>query len=228
MNLNYFHVMINNIIKIQRWWKNLLKNKDWIDKIISYKYNKYLKKLGVKLLGQNSKLYMALKYLYINRKKDVSIDDLRIFCINNKIIFKNSSDSLQVRHLGLQYGFNILKCEEINSFTNTKIKKGFYCLINLKNCHPSFIKDKRKIEINNLEWNIIKKEYEYKCATCGNEENKTCRYNKNTYCILQQGHINPTKKLTLDNIIPQCQYCNQQYKNKFIFNKRGMIIKQIN
>jgi hypothetical protein len=50
------------------------------------------------------------------------------------------------------------------------------------------------------------------------------RYNINQITILQQGHMDPTKSLTLDNTIPQCSYCNQQYKNKAIFNKRGIVI----
>ena len=81
--------MENKIIKIQKWWKNVLKNRNFIDKIIYYKYNKYLKKLGVKLLVKENKLYMSLKYLYINRKKEVSMDNLRNFCIENGINFND-------------------------------------------------------------------------------------------------------------------------------------------
>ena len=36
--------------------------------------------------------------------------------------------------------------------------------------------------------------------------------------------MDPRKSITLDNVIPQCQYCNQQYKNKAIFNKRGIVV----
>lgn len=39
---------------------------------------------------------------------------------------------------------------------------------------------------------------------------------------LQKGHMNPNKSLEIDNVIPQCQICNQNlYKNDFIFNEFG-------
>ena len=36
--------------------------------------------------------------------------------------------------------------------------------------------------------------------------------------------MDPRKSLATDNVIPQCAICNQQYKNKAIFNKRGYVI----
>lgn len=36
--------------------------------------------------------------------------------------------------------------------------------------------------------------------------------------------MDPRKQLTIDNVIPQCTICNQQYKNKAIFNKRGFVV----
>ncbi len=41
---------------------------------------------------------------------------------------------------------------------------------------------------------------------------------------LQQGHLNPHKKLTLENSIPQCQLCNQAYKDDFVFNEKGRVL----
>ena len=40
---------------------------------------------------------------------------------------------------------------------------------------------------------------------------------------LQKGHKNPSKPLNIANIIPQCDYCNQTYKNDFIFGDDGRI-----
>ena len=43
-----------------------------------------------------------------------------------------------------------------------------------------------------------------------------------TMLNLQQGHINPNKELSLDNTIPQCEYCNQNiYKDDFVFTRDG-------
>lgn len=42
--------------------------------------------------------------------------------------------------------------------------------------------------------------------------------------VLQQGHMDPRKPLTLDNTIPQCQYCNQTYQEDFMFNEYGRVV----
>ena len=36
--------------------------------------------------------------------------------------------------------------------------------------------------------------------------------------------MDPRAPLTLDNTIPQCQYCNQTYKDYFVFNEYGRVI----
>ncbi len=212
---------IKNIQKIVKG--HLVRRKIYPYKYIIYYYNKYLKNKGCKLPSQTSILGKALEYLYINIKKENSINDIRKYV--SETLKKNlniSADSLQVRHLGLQYGFNILK--GLDNLDNFKIKKSNYLLWNLNKIYTNFYKDKRKEDINKDKWLEIKKEYGFKCATCGNEENKPMRYNKNKNTILQKGHMDPRKSLTIDNIIPQCSYCNQNYKNKAIFNKRGIII----
>ena len=45
----------------------------------------------------------------------------------------------------------------------------------------------------------------------------------NLVVALQQGHMNPRLPLSLDNTIPQCQYCNQQYLDYFCFNEHGRV-----
>ena len=194
-------------------------------KFIKYYYNKYLLDYGCKLPSKKSLLGKVLEYLYINIKKEKNIDDIRNYVINklnNREKIFHSCDSLQIRHLGLQYGFNLLKSNDI--FNDKKINKSSYCLVNLNRVYKNFIKEKRKEELDNENWYNLKKEYNFCCATCGNEENKPLRYNINQLTILQKGHMDPRKSITLDNVIPQCQYCNQQYKNKAIFNKRGIVV----
>jgi hypothetical protein len=212
---------VKNIQKIVKG--HLVRRKIYPYKYITYYYNKYLKNKGCKLPSKVSVLGKALEYLYINIKKENNINDIRKYVGDSlKKDLNNSNDSLQVRHLGLQFGFNILKSMDNRTY---KIKKSNYLLFNLTRIYENFYKDKRKQEnINKENWYELKKEYEFKCATCGNEENKPMKYNKNRKTILQKGHMDPRKSLTIDNIIPQCSYCNQNYKNKAIFNKRGIII----
>ena len=219
-----------NITYIQKIQKNirghLVRRKLYPYKYITYYYNKYLKQYGCKLPSQKSSFGKALEYLYINMKKENNINDIRNYVIEKKCsLNENVSDNLQIRHLGMQYGFNLLKGNEIEKFSNTKIKKSNYFLINLTDKCTSFYKEKRQEKLNSENWNNLKKYYNYLCACCGNEERKPMRYNNNQLTDLHQGHMDPRKSLTLDNTIPQCSYCNQQYKNKAIFNKRGVVIE---
>lgn len=211
------------ILKIQSHWRGVLQRRQIYTMIEKY-HNLYLKEKGVRLPSETSAFGQALCCLYYNLRKPVNIDTLRKYVIEKGVILSGGADTLQIRHLALQYGFNMLKGGELDPFTNNKIPKSHYMLLDLKHPHPSFIKDKRKEEINEEEWNILKKEYNYECACCGNKEGSPLRYNKYKITHLQKGHMDPSKGLTLDNIIPQCQDCNQQYKNKAVFNKRGYII----
>ena len=43
--------------------------------------------------------------------------------------------------------------------------------------------------------------------------------------LLQQGHKDPSLPLTLNNTIPQCQFCNRASRNYFIFDNKGRVEK---
>jgi len=217
---------INCIKKIQKNVRgHLIRRKLNPYKYIKYYYNRYLKKYGCKLPSEKSSFGKALEYLYINIKKENNINDIRNYVLEKNCTLNDKvSDNLQIRHLGLQYGFNMLKGNDIKN-SNQKIKKSNYCLINLTNKHINYLKEKRSGKLNNENWYELKKNYNFCCANCGNEEGKPMRYNYNQLTDLQQGHMDPRKSLTLENTIPQCSYCNQQYKNKAIFNKKGIVIE---
>jgi hypothetical protein len=213
------------IIQFQRQYRKFsVIRKNYPAKIINYYYNKYLDKLGVKKGSANNNLFCALEYLYINLKKEVHIDEIRTYVQKKGKPLIGGTDTLQVRHLGQQYGYNILKGGDICQDTTGKIKKSYYMLVNLKLSYPNFCKDKRKEKLNNNSWSDIKNEYDNKCVHCGSKEGEPLRWNNNKITVLAQGHQDPRKELSEDNIIPQCSICNQQYKNKAIFNRRGFII----
>ena len=90
--------------------------------------------------------------------------------------------------------------------------------------NPSFISEKRISKLNLSNWEDLKKEYDYMCVNCGSREGQPMRWKKSQITVLQQGHMDPRKNLTTDNCIPQCSFCNQQYKDKAVFNKRGCVI----
>lgn len=70
----------------------------------------------------------------------------------------------------------------------------------------------------------LKAVYGMRCATCGAEAGKpNPRYGKDKV-VLQQGHRDPSKPATdMDNIIPQCQFCNRAYRDDFVFDEKGRV-----
>jgi len=85
--------------------------------------------------------------------------------------------------------------------------------------------------MDNELWNELKKEYSYEevpsCVNCGSKEGLPLRWKPTETTKLQQGHMDPRKELTYNNCIPQCQYCNQQFKDKYVFNKHGLVTKKL-
>jgi hypothetical protein len=188
-------------------------------------YNQHLKEKGVKRLGEKSGFGQALCCLYENIGKPVSIDEIRKYVVEHGIVLPGGGDSLQIRHLALQYGYNMLKGEEMNTVTGIKVPTSNFLLINLTDKHPSFIPKRRNVVMTDHDWETLKEEYGNMCVNCGSKEGEPLRWNKNNKTVLQQGHMDPRLELTLANTIPQCTTCNQQYKNKAVFNNRGFVIE---
>ena len=169
-----------------------------------------LKHLNVKLPKKGRKR-CVLNFLYENLGKFIHIDQIKEHVAKQYKL--TGTDPLQVRHLSTQDGWNIIKQG-----------KYMHCLLDVNSTCPSFICEKRKILINEETWINLKKFYEYMCVNCGSKENEPQRWDKNNITNLQKGHMDPTKSLTEDNCIPQCQFCNRRYKDKAIFDKRGQVI----
>lgn len=131
----------------------------------------------------------------------------------------------QVRHLGSQYLWNVLNrtakipdCEET-------VPNGYNYLVSIETPNPKAIAEamKRSGRLAAKSFEDLKLAYHGKCATCGIKEGTKDTRNE-LMVALQQGHMNPRKPLTLDNTIPQCQYCNQQYLDYFCFNEHGRVV----
>jgi len=190
----------------------------------SYEYAKNLEGKGVKRLGEKSSFGQAMCCLIINIGKAVNINEIRDYVQKKGVILPGGGDSLQVRHLALQYGYNLLKGNDIHPITKQKVPVSHFLLIDLENSHPGYISKKRNVEITTTGWDELKKQYGNSCVNCGSKEGQPMRWNEHAITHLQQGHMNPKEPLSLGNIIPQCAFCNQQYKNKAIFNERGFVI----
>lgn len=170
----------------------------------------------LKLKNNYIKDSLVLLYLYFNINKEVSKKNLTDFI---KSYYPDVNDVQQARHLSKQKGWWIL-----SGTRGENISKNCYKLISVKEKHPDF-KFHRKENIKFNDWKEVKNHYHNRCITCGSEDGKPNLQNKETITKLQKGHKNPKLDLTLDNIIPQCQCCNLSYKDKFIFDNNGRIIK---
>ena len=82
---------------------------------------------------------------------------------------------------------------------------------------------KRQNLLEAQDFATIKQAWDNRCASCGTRENEKSWRNYDAVVKLQQGHRDPHKPLTLENIIPQCQYCNRGYKGDFVFDEKGRV-----
>ena len=131
----------------------------------------------------------------------------------------------QVRHLGTQYGWYVLNKSDKIPDEESKVPNGYHYLVTLESPNPRIIAEslKRQGRLAAKTFDELKITYDNKCATCGISEGKLDT-RINSIVTLQQGHMDPRKSLTLSNTIPQCQYCNQVYKDYFKFNEYGRVV----
>lgn len=70
----------------------------------------------------------------------------------------------------------------------------------------------------------VKQTFGYRCATCGAVEGEPDPRYGGAATVLQQGHQNPAGRADdRENIIPQCENCNRQYLDDFVFDDRGRV-----
>ena len=187
-------------------------------------YDTHLKDKGVKLPGENAGLGHALCILFENMGTPVSVEKIREYA-KGKGFNGKGADSLQVRHLGSQNGFNIVKGDEIDPRTGVKIPSSHFLLLNMTSVFPGYKPNLRNAEFSSDDWEKSKLEYGNMCVNCGSKEGEAMRWEPYKTTVLEKGHMDPRSPLTLNNTIPQCSYCNHQYKNKAVFNNKGVVIE---
>lgn len=181
-------------------------------------YNQYLKSNGLSLPRKNSAKRYWLVYLYKYIGKAVHKDIISQFV---RDYIPNAGQDQQVRHLGAQDHFYCLNWKE--EYKGELVPRGYSLLVNLIEPHPNFFKEqhKREVFLTTKNFDDLKKSFNYCCASCGAKEGQVHRIT-GKIVHLQKGHINPSLPLTIENTIPQCEYCNQNiYKNNFIFDNNG-------
>jgi hypothetical protein len=152
--------------------KNNLSNSEieTIYNMISYYHKNFLEKYGVKLpklinaKGNYTKDALVLVYLaqdYPDTKK-ISKEKLTQFI---RQYYPNVADVQQARHLGAQKGWFIAAGGRDNR--DVILARGEYQLISLEKPYPAF--HGHRIE-DTEEWEELKRQYGYRCATCGSKE----------------------------------------------------------
>jgi len=156
-------------------------------------------------------VYLANHMGEVVKKRDVERDVFGARGVNSK-------DLQELRHLGKQVGFNVLQGGQL--YQGLVLKKGTYVLVDFKTVNE-FWSFKRR-NTSNLDFNSLKKEYDYKCATCGGLEGEEHRYT-GKIIVLEKGHMDPREEITNENSIPQCNDCQTYYKDRAVFDKQGRV-----
>jgi hypothetical protein len=150
--------------------------------------------------------------------KPISKQELTNFV---KKYYPNTNDVQQARHLSMQKGWNILS--STRGDLGADFPKSSYKLIDLQNPYSAFAHDRRNGFHGDFE--KLKKIYGYHCATCGSIEGKEHLFRKGVIVKLQEGHIDPSRPLQIENIFPQCQVCNRADRNRWVYDKTGRVIE---
>ena len=199
---------------------------------IKMAWEKNLKERGVKLSSLKNKKgsytinALVLVYLYVNLEKTVSKEELTAFLRN---MGYDSIDMQQARHLSAQYGWYIISGQRGDiECSKYELSSGEYMLVSIEKPYPPYKNKKRSEHLNRASWQELKSHYNNRCVSCGSVENEKNLLYPNSTTKLQQGHKNPGKPLSMDNIIPQCQFCNGASRDFFVFDNKGKVVKIYN
>ena len=203
-----------------------------IYKLIATYHDQKLKKYGVKLPSlkrgnKYTKDALALVCLACGYPDTpiVSKEDLTKFLQEHHP--DPTNDAQQGRHLAAQKGWYILSGKRHDN-ADEVIPIDSYKLKTLEDSYPGFSAERRSSVIDDTSWKKLKKQYDNRCACCGSKEGKSHRYWKNTTTVLQKGHLDPRKPLEGQNIIPQCEKCNQPDRNYWVYDKKGRVVNIAN
>lgn len=198
---------------------------------IKQNHDLYLKKHNVKMpslktqKGEYNSKALWLVFLYKHQKYFIHKDLISDFVVS---VIPTAAKDQQIRHLA-EDGWYVLNKGEIVPRENIKVPSGYHLLFDISVPKPTFLQSQLKrvgrLGASSFEDLIVV--YDNKCATCGAERYKKHPRFPEKVVELQQGHMDPNKPLTLENTIPQCQICNQTYKDYFVFDNNGYI-KKIN
>ena len=178
-------------------------------------WESYLKRYEVRLPKENTAKRVWLSILLIIYEDYdggwIHKDDVAELTL---AILPNLNRDQQVRHLKRD-GWNV-------ESAGTSGRHRFY---DPYRPSPEWENDRlRAAAVASGDFDTLKRAFAYRCATCGAKEGEPdVRYGSQDVVALQQGHRDPAKRGTVDNILPQCQFCNRAYRDDFVFNEKGRV-----
>ncbi len=173
---------------------------------------------GVRLPKRKSQKAETLLFLYANMGKVVTKEQAEKHVFGRLDLQPRDLQSL--RHLGKQDGFNILQGGQ--KYNQRTLRRGEYVLVDFASTNPFWSFSRR--DESDLDWDSMKKKYNYSCASCGAVEGKQHRYTKQVV-VLEKGHMNPSEPMSDNNVIPQCKDCNKVAKSDLVFDQYGRVRK---
>ena len=169
---------------------------------------------------------LSFVFFYMNLKKIVMKSELLSFLRRHGCC----KDTMpQPRHFGMQNGMYFLVHGSYHPMKRRVLLPGEYCLYSISKPHPGFEgcnATERRRTLSERDFDRMKKRHGERCRVCGSPEG--CKNFKNSTLVtkLEMGHCDPAKPLmTKNNCIPMCQYCNRVYRDKWVFNQRGIIVR---
>jgi len=176
-------------------------------------HKEYLAVHGVKLpkskhyTDSNKSLWLAMLFLY--RDREVHKDEISKLAQRD---LKGAGADQQVRHLKRD-GWNIGD------------KPGLHQLYPYKpSSEWANASAQKTARLKAGSFSELKDAYGGRCATCGAREGMPDPRYGDQEVMLQQGHQDPSRPGDdKRNIIPQCQYCNQAYRDDYAFDNKGRV-----
>ena len=181
--------------------------------VLKSEHKKYLTMYDVKIPDvekyDETQHSLWLAMLRINLDKGVHKSEMSKLAQRDK---PELAADQQVRHLK-RAGWNLID-----------VRRGMHKLDPYKPSPEWNREQTRRRQIDSAElFDDLKKAFGYRCASCGGEEAKPDARYGDGLIELQQGHMNPERPLQRGNLIPQCQFCSQTYKNDFTFDAKGRV-----
>lgn len=134
------------------------------------------------------------------------------------------------RHFGMQSGFYFLVQGCYHAVKRRVLSAGEYCLYSVARGHPSLgavgARERRRT-LDRPAFDRLKRRYCGRCSVCGSPEAAQNFKNPALVTKLEMGHCDPRKPLAGANCIPMCQYCNRVYRDKWVFNRRGIVLRAV-